>query len=358
MRSQKSNIKQVTYLVNTRLFLLLLLSIICSSAVGQKKFSSHFIQLNGVNVHYLDFGGEGLPVVLLHSESRNAYSYKDFGPLLTENHHIFAFTRPGYGDSEKGRYDIPGQGDYLIAFINALNIEKAIFMGNSSSSLIMTYLAENYPDRVAGLAYFSGLAVPFLDAHLKDSTRAYEMYSRAAPGADNREEIMYARRTYQPKHLTDKSIKINIPALVFIPHGGPFTTETGTAALLFAGSPLVEDIRNAFPPSGLKDFLIRLANDQKFRDDQMNNIEDSVARAYFTKLANDIEAQRKVYDYYKAHIQPAEQAAKEAFVEALGENLQFVRLNIAEVSGYEYRDNPDLIIDHIKVFLKQVSDKK
>lgn len=144
--------------------------------------------------------------------------------------------------------------------------------------------------------------------------------------------------------------------MAIVPKGGALKTPTGTATLLFAGSPLVEDVRNAFPPSGLKDFLIRLANDKEFRNDQMNNIQDSIAREYFIKLANDIEAQKKVYAYYKSHIQPAELNAKQSFINAFGEYLQIVKLDIAEVSGYEYRDNPELIIEHVKGFLKEINN--
>jgi pimeloyl-ACP methyl ester carboxylesterase len=337
--------------------ILLLKLVFAFSQNTNEKFTSHFIEIEGLSVHYLDFGGEGLPVILLHSEGWSAYTHKDFGPLLTENNKVLAFTRPGYGDSERGRYDIPGQGDYLITFLDALGIEKAVFMGNSSSSLEMTYLAENYPERVVGLVYLSGVAIPFLDEHLQDSTRAFEMYARAGPGADNREEILYARRTYRPKHLTSDTVKIGIPAMAIFPKGGALKTPIGTATLLYAGSLLVEDIRNDFAPSPLKEYLERLARDADFRNQQMSNIQDSVAREYFVKLANDIEAQKKVYAYYKSHIQPAELNAKQSFIDAFGEYLQIVKLDIAEVSGYEYRDNPELITEHVKDFLKGLNSR-
>lgn len=318
-------------------------------------FTSNYVEIKGLRVHYLDFGGSGLPVILVHSESWSAYTYKNFGPLLTDQNRVLAFTRPGYGESEKGKYDVPSQGDYLIAFADALGIERAIFMGNSSVSSELTYLAEHYPDRVAGLVYFSGIAIPGLDVHLKDSTRAYEMFMRAAPGDNNKEEIALARRTYRPLHLTSDTVRLKVPALAFVSRSGLKNTEIGAAALLFIGSPLMEDVRNELPPSPTKDFLVRIAAEEDFRNEQINSIRDSVARSYFKKLADDISLQEKVYEYYRTYVKPAELAARQSFIDAFGEQLQLVRIDADEVIGYEYRDSPELIVEQLRAFILELN---
>lgn len=338
------------------LFLLSLMSIL--SVPGQEgnnpKFISEFVEVDGVRVHYLDFGGKGLPVILVHSEGWNALTFKEFGTLLAGQNRVLAITRPGYGDSEPGKYDVPSQGDYLLAFADALGINKAVYIGNASVSSELTYLAENYSDRMAGVVYLSGLAVPWLDIYSEDPTRAFEMFMRASPGNNNKEEIAEARKHYRPKHLNADSVSINVPALAIVSQTGRTGTETGVAALVLAGSPLMEELRNKTPPSPTKDYLDRIAKDEDFRNEMIRGIKDSLARKYFTQLANDPELQKEVYRFHTERVLPATLSAQDALLKAYGKNMKLIKLDVPQVIGYEYRDSPHLIIDHVRSFLREL----
>lgn len=322
------------------------------------KYKSKFVDVNGIKTHYLDFGGNGLPLILVHSEAWDAFTYKDFGPLLTDNNQVIAVTRPGYGDSGTGSYKVESQGDHLIAFADSLGIEKAVFIGNSSVTKELTYLAENYPARLAGIVYLSGPAVPWLDVSNSDPYKAFEMYGRASPVANSdkndREAITLARQTYRPKHFTSDSVNIEVPALVFSAKDGRQGHEEGVAALVFAGSRLMEDLINDFPPSPMRDNLIRRMNNPIYRKEKMNEVQDSIAREYFLRLSSDTVLQRKVYNFHMDTIYQATIKAQDKFLNAYGDNLHLLKLNVPQIIGYEYRDTPELIIDHIKNFLNQL----
>ncbi|MBN7816967.1 alpha/beta fold hydrolase [Algoriphagus pacificus] len=323
-----------------------------------KSLKSKYIEVNGLQTHYLDFGGEGIPVILIHSEAWDAYTFKDFGPLLTQNNKVLAMTRPGYGQSDVGDYSVKFQGDHLIAFVDALNIEKAIFIGNSSVTSELTYLAENYPQRTAGLVYLSGLAGSWGIMN-SDKYKADEMFSRASPTANseknNRKAITNARKSYLPKHFKYDSIKINVPALTFVAQNGRQGHENGVTSLVFIGSELMDDVIKTFPPSLLKTHLDRMANDSIYRLEQINSISDSLARDYFLNLVADKSLQRKIYEYHMENIYPSIFEAQNKFVNAFGDNLKLIKLDVPQIVGYEYRDDPKLIIKYIKEFLDQLN---
>lgn len=317
--------------------------------------SDHFINVEGIRVHYLDFGGTGLPVILVHSEAWDASTYQDFGPMLTDQNRVSAITRPGYGRSGPGQFDVPSQGDYLIGFANALGLDRAVFIGNASVSSELTYLAENYPDRVAGIVYLSGLSVPWMDMYSKDPNRAFEMFMRASPGGNDKEIITQARSQYRPLHVENDSMTINVPALAIVSKSGRIGNEKGIGALVLVGSPLMEDVRGAMPDSPVRDYLDRLASDPAFRDAEIRKIQDSSAREYFARLAVDKNLQKEVFDFHINRVYPATIEAQDELKKAYGKNLKLVRLDVPQIIGYEYRDNPELIVEPIKGFLLQLS---
>ena len=97
-------------------------------------YESKFIEAGGVRLHYLDFGGQGLPLIFVHSESRDAHTYAEFAPRFSDAYRVLAVTRPGYGESEDpgDGYDVPAQAEKLIDFLDALGIGRAVFAGNSA----------------------------------------------------------------------------------------------------------------------------------------------------------------------------------------------------------------------------------
>lgn len=61
--------------------------------ISDRPFESKFVDADGVRLHYLDFGGEGLPVVFVHSEGWDARTYAEFAPRYTDANRMLAVTR-------------------------------------------------------------------------------------------------------------------------------------------------------------------------------------------------------------------------------------------------------------------------
>lgn len=94
---------------------------------------------------------------------------------------VFALDLPGNGKSGGDFPDsIDALADWVIAFMDALGVEKAAIVGHSMGALTALSVAGRYPDRVRALALV-GIAYPmmvgddFLNAAEKNDPIAYEM---------------------------------------------------------------------------------------------------------------------------------------------------------------------------------------
>jgi uncharacterized protein len=323
-------------------------------------FESRFVEGGGVRLHYLDFGGEGLPIVFVHSESWDAHTYEAFGPRLTEAGRVLAVTRPGYGASEAhtGGFDVTAQAESLIDFLDALGIERAVFAGNSSPTTHLTYLAEHHPDRVAGVIYLAGLLTPWLwEVTESDPTGAGVMASRArAPDATSRKR-QEALMSYRPEFLAGDTSPIGVPALAFAGRSGTIGHERFSEPLALAGSALMADFFAELSPSPFRDYFQRLIGDHDFRTESLQAVMDPAAREFLLRLAVDAELQARVWSYQVETVAPAVLAGQRHFYEAFG-RLHLVRLDEPVVYGYEYRDAPELIEPYIRGFLEEVGARE
>jgi non-heme chloroperoxidase len=115
----------------------------------------------GLHVPYLEQGdADGIPVVLLHGLTDSHRSYEPVLAELPDSIHAYAVTARGHGDAGKpaGGYDAPQMAADVIAFMDAVGIERAIVGGHSMGSWHARRAAELHPDRVLGLVLAGCLA--------------------------------------------------------------------------------------------------------------------------------------------------------------------------------------------------------
>lgn len=322
-------------------------------------YESKFIDARGLRLQYLDFGGDGMALIFVHSESRDAFTYSEFAPHFSNTNRVFAVTRPGYGQSEDPGhgFDVPSQAGRLINFLDALGIQKAVFAGNSAPGSEMTYLAEHHAARVAALIYLAGPpsfgSEDVIDA---DPTMAGSMVERAWYNADEMERRK-ARNRYRPEYLGSNRANIQVPALAFVDRRGTGDAWAVSTALMLAGSPLVADVINDPGFSIQPAHFRRILADEAFRRAQLDLISDPDARAYFHRLAEDAELQADVQNYHEQVVLPSVLASQDTFRQAFGDNVDVVQLDVPLVTGYAYRDSPELILPHIRLFLRQFNGR-
>lgn len=62
---------------------------------------SGFVTVNGVKLHYLDWGGKGEALLFLHGLGDSAHIFDDIAPKFTDHFRVLALTRRGHGQSDK-----------------------------------------------------------------------------------------------------------------------------------------------------------------------------------------------------------------------------------------------------------------
>ena len=125
--------------------------------------SEKTITVNGFPVHYWEAGEENENVLmLLHGAVGDAnLHWKEVLPLLAETYHVYAPDLPGYGGSALlPEMSVNALLQWLLNLFDALELEKAVLIGNSIGALPARLFAAAYPVRTAALILVNGGALP------------------------------------------------------------------------------------------------------------------------------------------------------------------------------------------------------
>ena len=108
----------------------------------------------GPRLHYAERGDrEGEAIIFLHAYADSWFSYGRVLPLLSPAYHAFAPDQRGHGNSDKPEccYAADDYAADVDAFMEAVGIEEATLVGDSSGGLIAQRVALDYPHRVSCL---------------------------------------------------------------------------------------------------------------------------------------------------------------------------------------------------------------
>jgi len=116
--------------------------------------TSGFVTVNGVRLNYLDWGGTGPTLILIHGYGDNPHAFDDLAPAFTDRFHVIGYARRGHGRSEaKGPYDVATLTEDLRQLMDSLGIAKADLAGWSMGGDEVTAMAGTHPDRVGKIVY-------------------------------------------------------------------------------------------------------------------------------------------------------------------------------------------------------------
>ena len=118
--------------------------------------NSHFVEVDGVTVHYQEFGDAAHPtLILIHGYTASTYVWQTVAPMLAdENFHVVAVDLLGFGFSEKPawfEYSIVSQARMIERFMDRIGIGRAILVGSSYGGAVASTVALDYRERVEKL---------------------------------------------------------------------------------------------------------------------------------------------------------------------------------------------------------------
>ncbi len=103
------------------------------------------LNVNGVRLHCLDWGGDGDPIIVLHATGFLGRIYAPIASALTRIGHVYSYDQRGHGDSSPapdGQYDWQRTMDDLAGFIIAMGFGGGVrAFGHSAGATAIGSLA-------------------------------------------------------------------------------------------------------------------------------------------------------------------------------------------------------------------------
>ena len=106
-----------------------------------------FIHTNGIDIHYHRTGGDGPTVVFAHGLTDNGACWTRLVNDLGSGYDCVMVDARGHGKSSAPAtsYSFDEQADDLIAFIQALNLDRPVIMGHSLGGAVCAIVAAKAP---------------------------------------------------------------------------------------------------------------------------------------------------------------------------------------------------------------------
>lgn len=115
--------------------------------------TSRFIQTESWKIHYNE-AGEGHPLLMLHGSGPGATGWSNFGPnmkVLAERFRVIAVDMPGWGRSDAVTVQERDHVKAALELLDALEIDKAAFIGNSMGGATTLRFATQHQERMSHL---------------------------------------------------------------------------------------------------------------------------------------------------------------------------------------------------------------
>ncbi len=121
-------------------------------------FESHFIEVKGSKMHYID-EGEGDPILFLHGNPTSSYLWRNIIPHLTSIGRCIAPDLIGMGKSDKPDLDyfFTDHSEYLEAVIEGLNLKNITLVIHDWGSGLGFHYASRHQDNVRALVFMEAI---------------------------------------------------------------------------------------------------------------------------------------------------------------------------------------------------------
>ena len=117
--------------------------------------TNHFADVNGIKLHYLDYGTAGnRPMLCIHGGAAHAHWFDFVAPGFTPNHHVYAMDSRGHGDSawaDPKTYAWKTFAEDVDALVEKLDLRDYVLVGHSMGGMISLVHAATHPGRIGAL---------------------------------------------------------------------------------------------------------------------------------------------------------------------------------------------------------------
>lgn len=159
--------------------------------------------------------GSGDPVVLIHGIPTCPALWRDVAPLI-QNRRVLAWEMPGYGASiPEGRdrdISVGTQADYLVAWMRAQGIHRAILAGHDLGGGVAQIAAVRHPEMVSGLFLTNAICYDSWPVPLVSAVAATGSITQHAPDGALRQLLkMMFSKGHETEAAADAALAAHMP---------------------------------------------------------------------------------------------------------------------------------------------------
>ncbi len=126
-----------------------------ASVVYAQQPADRFVTVNGLRIHFLDWGAEAKPpLIMLHGIGRVAHTFDHIAPHFAPNYHVMAVDMRGHGDSDwdpKGAYLVEDYTKDIEGLAEQLHLRNITIWGNSTGGRVAQVFAGLHPELVSAV---------------------------------------------------------------------------------------------------------------------------------------------------------------------------------------------------------------
>jgi haloalkane dehalogenase len=169
-------------------------------------FAPHYINVNGLRVHYVD-EGKGETILCLHGEPTWSFLYRKMIPTLSARHRVLAMDFIGFGRSDKftepEAYTFRMHRDTLVGFIQVLKLRQITLVVQDWGGLIGLTVVADMPERFARLVIMN-TGLPTGKARPSEAFLEWRKFAENNPDLPIGQSIL--RGVAHPKKITKEVV--------------------------------------------------------------------------------------------------------------------------------------------------------
>lgn len=162
--------------------------------------NDEFITLRGLRLHYVDWGGHGSPLLLLHGLQDCAHMWDFFAERMVPHFRVIGLDHRGHGDSQwtaDGLYRLDDYVGEAQDVIDALDLQAPVVMGHSAGSKNAFIYAASPGAKLSKLVITD--MDPDASANNPGSRGMFVRYNSESDEWDNLDAVVERLRLREPK---------------------------------------------------------------------------------------------------------------------------------------------------------------
>jgi haloalkane dehalogenase len=148
-------------------------------------FASHFIEVHGSKLHYVD-EGSGDPILFLHGNPTSSYLWRNIIPYLTSKARCLAPDLMGMGKSDKpdSEYRFFDHVQYVEGFIEKMDLKNLTLVIHDWGGALGFHYAMRHEENIKGIAFMETILMPEWEVNSPEARDIFKAFRTPEVGWD------------------------------------------------------------------------------------------------------------------------------------------------------------------------------